>query len=318
MSPEAQFGPGSIDRRGWFRVTGAALAGLAAGSHRVADAAAAEAAAEPGAKTHFLIACMTLPYARFPLERALSGIQGAGYRYVAWGHAHMEGTTRVPIVAGDAPPERAKEQGQRCRDLGLEPILMFGPSPENVDALKHCIRQAAAASVAQVLTMGTTRGNDRALWIKNFKELGPFAREHNVQLVVKQHGGNTGTGAALAEITRAVADEGVKISYDAGNVLDYLDIDPLPDLRACVDEIRSFCIKDHRNFPKDQDCGPGFGEIDHYRLLQPLAFAGRNIPLCCENIFAPLVPPPADPAGIDALARRAREFLEVVIRGLQS
>jgi sugar phosphate isomerase/epimerase len=314
MSPEALFGPGSLDRRGWFRVTGAALAGLAVTGRADADATAAD----PAGKTHFLIACMTLPYARFPLERALTGIQGAGYRYVAWGHTHMEGTERVPIVAGDAPPDRAKEQGQRCRDLGLEPILMFGPSPENVDALKHCIRQAAAAGVAQVLTMGTTRGNDRTLWIKNFKELGPFAREHNVQLVVKQHGGNTGTGAALAEITRAVADEGVKISYDAGNVLDYLDLDPLPDLRACVDEVRSFCIKDHRNFPKDQDCGPGFGEIDHYRLLQPLAFTGRKIPLCCENIFAPLVPPPTDPAGIDSLARRAREFLEVVIQGLQS
>lgn len=41
-------------------------------------------------------------------------------------------------------------------------------------------------------------------------------------------------------------------------------------------------------------------------------------PLCCENIFAPLVPRPQTPEEIDALARRAREFLEVVIRGLQT
>jgi hypothetical protein len=49
-----------------------------------------------------------------------------------------------------------------------------------------------------------------------------------------------------------------------------------------------------------------------------VAFTGRSLPLCCENIFAPLIPPPADPAGIDALARRAREFLELVTQGLQS
>jgi hypothetical protein len=42
------------------------------------------------------------------------------------------------------------------------------------------------------------------------------------------------------------------------------------------------------------------------------------MPLACENIFAPLVQRPDKPEGVDALARRAREFLEVVIAGLQS
>jgi hypothetical protein len=32
------------------------------------------------------------------------------------------------------------------------------------------------------------------------------------------------------------------------------------------------------------------------------------MPLCCENIFAPLLPAPSGPEGVDALARRAREF----------
>ena len=97
-----------------------------------------------------------------------------------------------------------------------------------------------------------------------------------------------------------------------------LDVDPIPDLRSRAGEVRSFCIKDHRNVPKDEDRGPGFGEIDHYKLLQLVAFTGRDMPLCCENIFAPLLPRPADPEGVDALARRAREFLELVIGGSQS
>jgi sugar phosphate isomerase/epimerase len=139
-----------------------------------------------------------------------------------------------------------------------------------------------------------------------------------VTIVVKQHGGNTGTGAALAEIVREVADDGVKINYDAGNVMDYHKLDPLPDIKKCADEVRSFCIKDHRLFPKDEDCGPGFGEIDHYKLLTPVAFTGHVMPLCCENIFAPVVPRPKSPEGIDALAKRAREFLEVVVAGVQA
>ena len=108
------------------------------------------------------------------------------------------------------------------------------------------------------------------------------------------------------------------MNYDAGNVLDYLDKDPIPDIKTCAAEVRSFCIKDHRNWPKDEDCGPGFGEIDHYKLLHPVAFTGLTMPLACENIFAPLLPRPDKPEGVDALAKRAREFLEVVTTGLQA
>jgi sugar phosphate isomerase/epimerase len=136
--------------------------------------------------------------------------------------------------------------------------------------------------------------------------------------VVKQHGGTTGTGQACAEITREVNDPAIMVNYDAGNVMDYLNVDPIPDIQKCAAEVRSFCIKDHRNWPKDEDCGPGLGEIDHYRLLHPVAFTGRTMPLCCENIFAPLVPRPTAPEVVDGLARRAREFLELVIQGLHA
>lgn len=295
-------------RRRFLQVGACGLTGLAVGAQP-----------DPVKKTTFQIACMTLPYSGFPLARALEGLKTAGYRYIAWGTSHKEeGGKSIPVVAGDAAPDKAKELAKRCRDLGLEPVMMFGPSPENVEAFKQRLRQAEAGGVAQVLTMGSTKGNDAKVWIRNFKLLGPLARNHGVTIAVKQHGGNTGTGAALAEIVREAADDNVKISYDAGNVMDYHKMNPLPDVRKCADQIRSFCIKDHREFPKDEDCGPGLGEIDHYRLLAPVAFTGRVVPLCCENIFAPVVPRPAQPEGIDVLARRAREYLELVVSGLHA
>lgn len=304
--------PRTLDRRTWLRVSGAGLAAALGGA----------APFDRGEPTRFRIACMTLPYARFPLRRALAGIKGAGFEYVAWGTEHEEGTGKpTPVIAPDAPPGKAKELGARCRDLGLEPLMMFsGIYPEAPDApavFRSRILQAEAAGIPQVLTFGHTKGGNRELWVERFRALGPIARDHGVTIVIKQHGGETGTGAACAAIVRDVADEGVKVNYDAGNVMDYLDVDPIADLRTCASEVRSFCIKDHRNFPKDEDCGPGFGEIDHYKLLHPVAFTGRSTPLCCENISAPVVPPPKTPEGVDALARRAREFLEVVIRGLQ-
>jgi len=285
----------------------------------------AEPAAGAGKPTDFQIACMTLPYSQFPLERALKGIKAAGYKFVAWGTSHREDPTskeRTPVMATDAPPARARELGAKCRDLGLEPVMMFSTVyPEHAQALEiltNRIKQAAAAGIEHVLTFGHTRGGNRQVSIERFKQLGPIAKDHNVMIVVKQHGGSTGTGEACAEIIREVGHPNVWVNYDAGNVMDYLNVDPIPDIQKCAAEVRSFCIKDHRNWPKDQDCGPGLGEIDHYRLLHPVAFTGLKMPLCCENIFAPLVARPTKPEGVDALARRARQYLETVIAGLHT
>ncbi len=280
--------------------------------------------AEDTKPTEFQLACMTLPYSQFPLARALKGIKAAAYRHVAWGTSHREtpGGKRIPVMATDAPTAKAKELGNRCRDLGLEPLMMFSTIyPEHKDGLKvltHRLKQAAAAGIPQVLTFGHTKGDNRAVWIERFGKLGPIARDLGVLLVVKQHGGETGTGEACAKIVREVNDPGIRVNYDAGNVMDYLNVNPIPDIGKCADVVHSFCMKDHRNWPEDRDCGPGWGEIDHYRLLHPVAWTGRRIPLCCENIYEPLVPRPGRPEGIDALARRVREYLETVITGLRA
>jgi sugar phosphate isomerase/epimerase len=319
----------TTNRRLFLQSTTLACAGLVSGSlsrsHAAvaADAPTIDDTSSKKEPTTFQIACMTLPYSQFPFERALSGIQSAGYRFVAWGTTHKEsGGKQVPVIAPDAAPDTAKESAKRCRDRGLEPVMMFsGIYPEAngaVDVFTSRIRQAAAAGIPQVLTFGHTQGGNRKLWVERLKQLGPIARDHGVRVVVKQHGGETGTGAACAEIVREVNDDGIKVNYDAGNVMDYLNVDPIPDIHTCAAEIHSFCIKDHRNFPRDEDCGPGFGEIDHYKLLHTVAFSGRVIPLCCENISAPLVPRPTTPEAIDTLARRAREFLETVIAGLHA
>jgi len=303
----------SIDRRTFLQWSAAGISGAAWGGNPAQDAAKAP--------TRFQVGCTTLPYAQFPLDRALKGIRSAGFAYVALYTTHQEQGKPVPVIGPEDPVEKAKEVGRRCRDQGLEPLFMFsGIYPEAKEALEvltRRLKQASAAGIAQVLTFGHTKGGNRALWVERFRKLGPIARDLGVLLVVKQHGGETGTGAACAEITREVADDGVKVNFDAGNVLDYLAVDPIPDLRACADEVRSFCIKDHRTFPKSQDCGPGLGEIDHYKLLDAVKSTGRPMPLCCENIFAPLVARPKEPEEVDSLARRARQFLELVIKGLQ-
>jgi sugar phosphate isomerase/epimerase len=275
--------------------------------------------------TRFQVGCMTLPYSAYPLERALSGMKTAGFDFVAWGTTHQEKENqRTAVIASDAPPEKAKELGQRCRDLGLEPLMMFsGIYPEaknHLEVMKNRIKQASAAGIPHLLTFGHTKDGETKFWVDQFKALGPIAADNGVLIVIKQHGGLTGTGEGTAAIVKEIAHDSVKVNYDAGNVMDYSmgKVDPLPDIIKCADQVRSFCLKDHRMWPKNEDCAPGFGEIDHYKLLKPVAWTGRPMPLCFENIFIPAVARPTKPEGIDALAKRAREFIELVIQGVQS
>src|SRR6266852_959095 len=104
-----------------FRLNRRSLLQLGAGLASLALVSPSQAAKdEPpkkGKPTKFQIACMTLPYAQFSFERALTGIKAAGYRYVAWYTHHREPDGKqVPVVAEDGPPEMAKELGKRCRD----------------------------------------------------------------------------------------------------------------------------------------------------------------------------------------------------------
>src|SRR5262245_55966218 len=105
-----------------FLAAGAAGLTLATTGAAAEQPAARETKSEP---TRFQIACMTLPYSQHSLQRALTGLRGAGYQYVAWGTTHMEDGKRVPILAADAPVDRARDLARRCRDMGLEPVMMF-------------------------------------------------------------------------------------------------------------------------------------------------------------------------------------------------
>jgi len=274
--------------------------------------------------TRFIHACMTLPYRNFPLERALNGIKNAGFDHVAWGTNHLEEDgERHPVMPEDADPEVAAELGRRCRDLGLEPVKMFSmvyPDHDNaVEVLSNRIRQASAAEIEKVLIFGPTDGGDPELWVDRLSQVAPIAADHNVMLVLKQHGGETtGTGEALARIINELNHPNILMSYDAGNVSWYLEVDPIPDIRTSADLIRAFCIKDARILPQKATCGPGYGEIDHYQLFSPVAFTGHTIHLAYENIYPPYIDAPSSVEKIDEWARHARIYLENVIAGVQA
>jgi sugar phosphate isomerase/epimerase len=323
------------DRRSFLKNSALAVGALATGAFTSASSSPGQKALslemgqhsknkENRNPTRFIHACMTLGYSNFPLERALTGIKSAGFDYVAWGTQHLEEDgERHPVMPMDAHPDKAAELGRRCRDLGLEPVKMFSTIyPDNEGALEvltNRVRQAEAAGIQQVLTFGPIDGGDPELWVRIFKELGPIAADHNVTVVMKQHGGETtGTGEALAKIVKEVDHPNIWMSYDAGNVFWYEDVDPNEDIKTCAGLIRGFCLKDGRYFPAKAACGPGYGTIDHYELFSNVAFSDHTMIVAYENIHPPYVGRPESADGIDQRARFAREFMENVINGVQS
>lgn len=273
--------------------------------------------------TTFIHACMTLPYRNYSFERALEGIKQAGYDHVAWGTQHRDSSgNSQPVLDETAPPRQAAELAKRCRNMGLEPVQMFSTVyPDHDDAvelLTNRIKQAAAAKLDYVLIFGPTNGGDPKLWIERFKQLAPVAEDNNVTLAIKQHGGRTtGTGQALSKIINEVNHPNIWMSYDAGNVLWYEDVNPIDDIQTCTELIRAFCLKDCRSWPSKTTSGPGFGEIDHYRLFAPVAFTGKTITLTYENIFASYTGMPDSAEDIDQLAGQSKIYMEHVIAGIQ-
>ena len=83
-----------LNRRSWLGHRGRRARRRAGSSGWTRRGALLPAGDEPQTEqrtpTRFQIACMTLPYSQFPLQRALTGIKAAGYRYVAWGTTHVE------------------------------------------------------------------------------------------------------------------------------------------------------------------------------------------------------------------------------------
>ncbi len=322
------------DRRSFIKSSALALGAMATGT--ISNTVLSESVSakkldltrhreiKTGKPTQFIHACMTLPYRNYPFERALKGLKSAGYDHVAWGTQHRdEDGNNYPVMPEDAHPDRAAELGRRCRDLGLEPVQMFStvyPDHDNaVEILTNRIKQAAAAGIEYVLIFGATDGGDPELWTTRFKQLAPIAADYNVTLVMKQHGGvTTGTGQALKKIILEVDHPNVWMSYDAGNVLWYLDVDPISDIRTCAELIRGFCLKDCRTWPQKTTSGPGYGEIDHYQLLAPVAFTGHTITLTYENIYPSYLGQPSTPEEIDQLAMHSKLYMENVIGGLQA
>ncbi len=260
--------------------------------------------------TRFRLGSLTLPYARWPLDRALQGIAGAGFRHVGL-LARAGGESVLP----ESPtPEDYRALRRKVEGYGLTPELMFARQPQGdpAESLRRDVDAVADLGMPYLLHIpvspapGFPRESKERVgqmaWLARvenwFRMIVPAVRRaerRGVTILIKPHGGIAGTGEDLALIVERVASPALRVVYDPGNVVYYEGVRPEGDVANVADLCRALIIKDHRGGRAELDFPtPGDGDIDHVAIFRSLLAAGFSGPVLIERIDGLQSPEDAD------------------------
>ncbi len=274
------------------------------------------------------LVCLTLPYVRekLPLERAVKGIAGAGYRYIGVGWER-----RTEDVLGHDPEATVVIRWlELCGTAGLTPLVVsgtgVGPS-DRVEKLKGRIDIARilGAEVIQMAGVGSyKRFPDELLepsefqeahraYVADLKAAGSYAEQAGVVLALKPHTGNTATAKHLAQLLPEIDSPAVRACYDPGNVRFYEGISPEEDFPLIADQTYEIVAKDHRGLQAESDFPiPGEGDVDFNRIFTTARQAGFSGPVIVER--ADGTGGAFSPEEVDARILQARRNLENLLR----
>ncbi|MCL4177059.1 MAG: sugar phosphate isomerase/epimerase [Verrucomicrobia bacterium] len=261
--------PPHLPRRGFLRRALLAPAGLSA--LRSLSAAADSAGYQLG--------CYTRPWDAYPYEVALDGIAEAGFRYA--GLMTAKGKNWV-IVTVDSTPEEVARIADAAKARNLEILSIYGgdfPVAISVQAgiagLRRLIDHSVSCRCPNLMLGGT---GDAALFDAYYKvvaECCDYAREKNVGLSIKPHGGTNATGPQCRRIIEQVGHPNFRLWYDPGNIFYYSDgaLDPVDDATTVNGLVAGMSVKDFLP-PKEVLVTPGTGKVDFPKVLAALRQGG--------------------------------------------
>jgi sugar phosphate isomerase/epimerase len=272
-------------------------------------AALAAAAALPAAAPGWQIGCYTRPWGEFDFGVALDCVAEAGYKYA--------GIMNHRVVTVQTTPETAAVAGEEVRKRGLETISLYGGDfgvqkslEAGIEGLKRLIDNCAACRCPNLLLGGTGKATLVEPYYKAVAECCGYAESKRVGLSVKPHGGTNASGAECRKLVESVGHKNFGIWYDPGNIFFYSNgkLDPVDDVASVDGLIAGMSIKDFKP-PKEVMVTPGTGLVKFPEVLARARKGGfRRGPLVVECLDR------GDRAAITAEARKAREFLERLLK----
>ena len=286
---------------------------LAAGAAGLAGPQLAAATATDGPPylrdRGWLIGCWTRPWANHDYRVAMDAIAEAGFKYIALTGAKTK-TRRV--IAPATTLEESQQVGEEAARRGLTITNVYGggvPLHPGGESLRKMIDNCAAAGAWSVLLAHMGKEATFRECCKTVAECCDYAAEKQVVVVLKPHGGTTGTGPKLRRAVELVGHENFTLMYDPGNIYFYSDgqVDPVEDCAALDGLVTGMSVKDYRH-PKNVALTPGTGQVDFAALVARLGKGGfTHGPLVIETLA------PGDPAHTLEEAKKARRFVQELI-----
>lgn len=271
---------------------------------------------------------LTLPYSRYPFDRALEGIARAGYKFVGFGYNHAGS----PVLAPDASEQQLDELAKQFAAHGLTPGLLWAGvrvmGDDGVQLMKRRLDMARHLGIKVVTSSGfdveispdvplsdPATPEPHREYVRRMQQVGDYAAEQGRTVIIKPHGGNTGTAARLLKTLRDINRPTVQAYYDPGNVHFYEGIDPAADIRLLEDSMPALCAKDHRGAAREMDFPvPGEGDVDFAAVFAHLLETGFDGWVSVERVDVTDRGPIA-PEVLDERMARARKNLSALAKG---
>ena len=268
------------------------------------------------------IGCFNRPWSKWSYDVTLDGIKDAGYLMTGL-LTPLPGQGEI-FTGASATPEYLTDLKRKIASRGLQvnmTALRVKSDLPFADAKADTRQQlvnAGTLGVEFALTFGESKSEHSANYYRVMSDAAAFAYERGIKLVMKPHGGGTGTASEILDAIKTVGHANFKIWYDAGNIIYYTGKDPVAELEPILPYVTGFCAKDcaatidATGKPKREVMIQfGLGEVNFLRVFQKLKSGGFNGPImveCCQ--------PGATAAETTVNARANREFLETTLAKL--
>lgn len=259
----------------------------------------------------WLVGFWTRPWAQHDYRVGFDAIAKTGASYVALTGAK---TRTGRVISVDTTLDEAKQVGEEARQRKLTITTVYGggvPLEKGPGPLRKMVDLCEAAGGWSVLLSSVGNTGTYEASCRTVAECADYALEKKIAIVLKPHGGTTGTGPQLRDTIQRIGRSNVTLMYDPGNIYYYSDgkINPLDDCQAVLGHVTAISIKDFRP-PREVALSPGTGQVDFSGLMKRLRDGGFKHGLLVIEVLAP-----GDLDHTLAEAKKAKEFVEKLVAG---
>ena len=242
-------------------------------------------AADKAPATRWPIGSFNRPWTKWTLDEALDSIKAAGYQWTGL----LSATKNEALTNSTATPEYLAALKQKIAARGLKAnmcalrIKNELPLTGVIADTRKQIENAHTLGLQYALTFGEAKAERYAQYHKVMADAAAFAHERGIKLVMKPHGGGSGSSSEILDTIKAVGHPNFKIWYDAGNIIFYTGKDPVADIEPIVQHVTGFCAKDCGAQKGEVMIQFGTGKVDFAGVFRKMKSAGFNGPIMVES-----------------------------------